>query len=180
MAEQSELERVRSYLVSQAERKTFTELRPPVENARAELLAAVEGVSEAQAGFKPTALGSGDEDAWSIAEVLRHCIQNEEGGALRVRSLGLGDPARGISLGRIVGRANATMPELIRDLQAANFALDHAVGSVEGQEKLEPTAPHPFFGELNCRAWFLFQRIHDIDHARQIEKIKADPAYPKD
>jgi len=179
MAEQSELERIRSYLLSQAEKKTFEQLRPVVEEAHDGLLAEAEGVSEEQAHFKPAPLGTGEEDAWTLAEVLRHCIQSEEGVALRVRALGLGDAARGGSTGRLVGRANATLPELIRDLKAANFALEHAAGSVEGMEKLEPTAPHPFFGELNCRAWFLFQRIHDIDHARQIQKIKADPGYPR-
>jgi hypothetical protein len=56
--------------------------------------------------------------------------------------------------------------------------LDHAVGSVAGKEQLEPTAPHPWFGELNCRAWYLFQRIHDTDHTRQIQAIKANPAFP--
>lgn len=169
---------MRSYLVSQAERKTFGELRVTVEDARAGLLAAIEGVSEDQAQFKPTPLGTGDEDAWSIAEVVRHCIQNEEAVALCVRALALGDQARPASIGRVVGRTNSSLSDLVRDLRAANFALDHAVGSVEGKEKLEPTATHQFFGELNCRAWFLFQRIHDIDHTRQIEKIKADPAYP--
>jgi hypothetical protein len=178
MAEQSELERVRGYLVSQAEKKTFAELREPVEQARAGLLAALDGVSDEQAVFKPTA-GSEGEDAWCIAEVLRHCIHDQEGVALRVRALALGDPARGYSLGRVVGRSNATMADLVRDLKAANFALDHAVGSVEGKEKLEPTATHPFFGELNCRAWFLFQRVHDIDHTRQIERIKTDPVFPR-
>jgi hypothetical protein len=177
MTAQSDLERVRSYLVSQAEKKTFAELRPAVEEARAGLYAAVEGVSEEQAAFRP-ASGEG-EDAWGIAEVLRHVIQSQEGVALRVRALALGDPARGSTPGRLVGRADATLPELIRDLQAANFALDHAVGSVEGRERLDTTAPHPFFGDLNCRAWFLFQRVHDIDHTRQIEKLKADPAFPR-
>lgn len=176
MTQQSEFDRVRSYLVSQAEKKTFDDLRSAVEEARAGLLAEVESLTEEQARFKPAGEG---ESAWSIAEVLRHCIHEQEAVALRVRALGLGDPARGSSLGRVIGRPEARIGDLVRDLQAANFALDHAVGSVAGMEKLGPTAPHPFFGELNCRAWYLFQRVHDIDHARQVQKIKADPAYPR-
>jgi hypothetical protein len=43
---------------------------------------------------------------------------------------------------------------------------------------LEMTAPHSNFGELNCRAWFLFNRIHDVDHRTQIEAIQAAPGYP--
>jgi hypothetical protein len=39
-------------------------------------------------------------------------------------------------------------------------------------------AHHPQFGLLNYRAWFLFARLHDGDHARQIETIKATDGYP--
>jgi hypothetical protein len=175
MTRDEELQRVRSYLVSQAEKKTFDELRQAVEEARRGLLAELEGVSEEQARFKP---GGEGEEAWSIAEVLRHVIQSEEGVALRIRSLGLGDAARGSAAGRLVGRANATLAELRRDLEAARFALEHAVGSVAGLERLDTSAPHPFFGELNCRAWYLFQRVHDIDHTRQVQQVKAAPGYP--
>lgn len=169
-------ERVRSYLVSQAEKKSFEELRPAVTEARVQLYAAVEGLSEAQAEYRPAGEG---EDAWCVKDVLRHCIHEEEGVALRIRALALGDPARGSSLGRVIGRKDATLADLVRDLKAANFALEHAVGSVEGKERLDTTSPHPWFGELNCRAWYLFQRVHDMDHTRQIEKIKADPGFPK-
>jgi hypothetical protein len=38
---------------------------------------------------------------------------------------------------------------------------------------VEPAYGHPFFGELHARAWFAFQRIHDLDHAAQIEAIRG-------
>ena len=34
------------------------------------------------------------------------------------------------------------------------------------------------FGELHARAWFLFQRTHDLDHVGQIEAIKAADGFP--
>lgn len=176
MAEQSGAERVRSYLLEQAE-KPFQDLRETVEAARRDLLLEVDDLTDDQAEFRP-ASGEG-EAAWCILEVMRHVIQGIEGNALRIRALGLGDPARGSTPGRLVGRASLNIDELVRDLKAANFALDHAIGSIEGKEKLDTTAPHAFFGDLNCRAWFLFQRIHDIDHTRQIQKLKADASYPK-
>jgi hypothetical protein len=175
MVNQGEFDRVRGYLTSQAERKTFEELRGPVAEARDGLLAELNGLTETQARFKPAGEG---EAGWSIVEVLRHCIHDEEAVALRVRALGLGDAARPGTVGRVVGRGGAGLSDLVRDLQAANFALDHAAGSIGGKEKLEPTAPHPWFGELNCRAWYLFQRIHDTDHTRQVQAIKANPAFP--
>ncbi|MCH7801641.1 MAG: hypothetical protein IIC24_08905, partial [Chloroflexi bacterium] len=42
----------------------------------------------------------------------------------------------------------------------------------------EIEAPHVFFGDLHSRAWYLFQRVHDLDHAQQIEKNKQDSGYP--
>jgi hypothetical protein len=175
MTAASLFDRVRSYLTAQAASKSFEELRGPVEEARAALLAEVKGLTDAQAAFSPVGEG---ESGWSIAEVLRHCIHDQEAVALRVRALGLGDPARPGTVGRVVGRSGAGIADLVRDLQAANFALDHAVGSIAGKEKLEHTAPHPWFGELDCRAWYLFQRIHDMDHVGQIRAIKANPRFP--
>ncbi len=58
-------------------------------------------------------------------------------------------------------------------------ALMRDVEALAGVERLDVTAPHPWFGELNCRAWFLFQRVHDGDHTRQIQGIKAAPGYPR-
>jgi hypothetical protein len=34
------------------------------------------------------------------------------------------------------------------------------------------------FGKLNILEWIAFQRVHAQDHIRQVEKNKADPAYP--
>ncbi len=174
--QEDERQRVRSYLVGQAEKKPFRELVQPVDDARTDLMVELYGVSEDQARFQPKGQG---EDAWSIVEVLRHVIHNEESVALRIRALALGDPARELPLGRIVGHSKESYRGLVKSLETAREALYHAVSSVRDKERLDTTTAHPFFGELNCRAWFLFQRVHDIDHTRQIQKIKADAAYPK-
>jgi len=39
--------------------------------------------------------------------------------------------------------------------------------------RLEPSIAHGFFGRLNWRETLLFIRIHDLDHAGQLEKIAA-------
>jgi hypothetical protein len=33
------------------------------------------------------------------------------------------------------------------------------------------TRAHPWFGELNCREWAVFQRVHDEDHIRHAGKM---------
>ena len=37
--------------------------------------------------------------------------------------------------------------------------------------RLEQTVEHPFFGPLNWRETLLFIRLHDLDHAGQLQKI---------
>lgn len=40
-------------------------------------------------------------------------------------------------------------------------------------------APHQAFGDLDCYQWLIVMSLHGERHARQIEEIKADPAYPR-
>jgi hypothetical protein len=39
--------------------------------------------------------------------------------------------------------------------------------------RLEQSISHGFFGLLNWRETLLFIRVHDLDHAGQLEKIAA-------
>ena len=61
-----ERERVRSYMLNQAEKYTWLELWPRVVAGRLEFLNAISRVTPEQAAFKPAA------DDWSIAEVAQH------------------------------------------------------------------------------------------------------------
>jgi hypothetical protein len=66
--------------------------------------------------------------------------------------------------------------------QSITVVLDESrrlLSSLEEGDKLAQTFPHPIFGPLNLKEWFAFQRVHSMDHIQQIEKIKADPAYPQ-
>jgi hypothetical protein len=167
--------RVRGYLVSQAESKGFAELRPAVEEARQALLAEVDDLTEAQAAFKPAGEG---EAGWSVTEVLRHVVFEEEDVARRILELAAGHPSAGTEIGRLRGREDATLATLRHDLAEVRGNLLVLIEGIAGSERLDATSPHPWFGELNCRAWFLFQRVHDGDHTRQIQAIKASPAFP--
>ena len=42
----------------------------------------------------------------------------------------------------------------------------------------ETTAPHPFFGPLNCKGWILFNVMHANVHVRQMQRIKNSEGYP--
>jgi len=179
---QDQRDRVRSYLLGQAESKSFPELWPAVETARSALLVEVEGFCEKQAGFKPpvsSAEGSSDSQAgWSILEVLRHVLFEEEDVWRQIAALAAGRRTEGKLIGRLAGREEASLPQVLQDLREVRAGLLSGVEALAGSENLDATAPHPWFGELNCRAWFLFQRVHDGDHTRQVQKIKSHPAFP--
>src|SRR5690348_7229541 len=82
-----EIDSVRVFLQKEAE-QPFSALLPKTEEAHRRLTAALAGVSEAQAAFRPST-GEG-EDAWGIAEVLRHLVSVELMMAERLRALGSG------------------------------------------------------------------------------------------
>jgi hypothetical protein len=82
------VEAVRAYLLREAQ-QAFTDLRQNLDAARTELCASIDSVSDVQAQYTP-ASGEG-EDAWGIAEVLRHIATIEPIMARRVRLLGNGE-----------------------------------------------------------------------------------------
>jgi hypothetical protein len=175
MTQQTSFERTTANILAQGERP-FSELTLLVESVRADLLAALEGVSEAQSRFKPP--GGEGEDAWGIAEVVRHLIHGESNVALRLLALALGQDAAGSTPGQLGGNEGVSFEGLKALLRQSRRALLDAVAAVDGVERLDTTAPHAYFGELNCRTWLFFQSFHDGLHLRQIQAAKAAPGYP--
>jgi hypothetical protein len=172
-----EIDSVRAHLLRVSE-QPFVALRPPLEAAHNGLLAALEGVSEQQAEFTP-AVGEG-EDAWGIAEVLRHIASVEVIMADRVRQLGSGQPLhlQATYPGFMESVETRRLPELIDIVGRSYGTLLGAVSEVEGHERLDTNDTHRRFGELNCRGWVAMHTLHLQDHTRQIGKIKAMGGYP--
>ena len=172
-----EIDGPRAFILSQAQ-KPFAELLPPFESAMQALRSELQGVSEAQAAFKP---GRGDgEDDYSIAEVTRHMINVIPMIGERISSLGTGrDPLPAQGPGSLGVNEDAPLSTLTGLLETSRQTLLDAVASVDGKEQLEKTMPHRLFGELNCRGWLAMQALHAEDHARQVGKIKAHASYPK-
>jgi hypothetical protein len=167
-----EIDSVKVFLQREAE-QPFSVLRPKVEEAHHALRAALAGVTEKQAEFRP-ATGEG-EDAWGIAEVLRHLLSVEPMMAERLRALGSGtEPQlRATYPGYMEDVDTRRLPELTGALDASRETLLAAIAEIDGHERLDATAPHRRFGELNCRGWLAMHTLHLQDHARQIGKIKA-------
>ncbi|HLF72130.1 MAG TPA: DinB family protein [Dehalococcoidia bacterium] len=164
----------RAFLLAEAG-KPFAALRPALDAAYSRLLAALRGVSEAQASFKP---GGEDEDAYSIGQIVRHVARVQAWIESRMRATAQGnDPERFVSE---IGREEKPLAGSTHDLEETYRLLNAAADEIAGREDVAKTAPHPFFGELNCRGWYRLAGLHAEDHARQVERIKAIPEYPKE
>ena len=171
MAMAAENARVRSYLVSQAEKLSVDEIWAKVEASFVELSQSVSGnLTLAQLTFKP-----GPQE-WSIVEVMSHILSYNISSCRTMGALALGK-----ELSRDTGeRHSVSASDDCLMLVAANReAVLRSVSELPESLKLEPTSPHGMFGPLNCKAWLLFIRIHNIDHANQVKKNRECPDFPR-
>jgi len=168
-------EELRARIVEEAARSTWLDLWPRVIGGRAELLAALDGMSEAQARWRPPS-GEG-EAAWSALEAARHIQAYTHNVLAIIEATARGEPAPKDPPGAL-----AEAPTL-DDARRAALAVSTLLASVHGRlpepPNLSVTVPHAFFGPLNCREWYAFLRLHDSDHRRQLERLKAMPGFPK-
>ena len=159
-------------MLSQGEKYSFRELWVRVTQARLELLKAVEGVNGEQASFRP------DETEWSILEVLDHLLTSSGRVATLVEALA---NRRARPAGQVESPPEGTGLTIdeIRDvLLKDSVAWGALTERLPEPPSFDVQARHPAFGRLHARAWYLFQRVHDLDHANQIEKNKQASGYP--
>lgn len=170
---EEERQRVSGYLLSQGEKYGWLELWPRVVQGRLEFLEAIRDVNEKQGEFRP---GEGD---WTIREVAHHVLAGSRGVAETITRLAGGETAEGVRWTDPAQEpASSSLADLRAELLSDSVAFSNLPGRFPDDVSLEPTAAHSFFGELHCRGWFMFQRVHDQDHARQVQAIKGAAGYP--
>ena len=142
---------------------------------RGALVGATLDVSEAQAVWRPPQ-GEGEE-AWSIAEVMRHLITGTGNVTAIIEATARGrreikDPPGTISVGEAsIGELRGQLVEVSERLLSVGLRIPSAPNN-------EITVEHAFFGPLPCRSWVLFQCVHDGLHIAQIEALKGSAGYP--
>ena len=173
MANQTtERERVRGYLLSQGKRYDYFEIWSRCVRARLEVLDSLQGVSDDQARFRPA------DGEWSISEVALHVLNGSRRVARLVELLAEGQPASSDRIDPPHEETNLTVEVLHSQLLRDTVMWSALTERLPDSPSFDATTLHPFFGELHSRAWYLFQRIHDLDHYRQIEAIKETQGYP--
>lgn len=142
-----------------------------------EWVTCLDGMSEEQAGF-------GQPGEWSSKAVLGHILSVSRRVNQQITEIAAGknpgepftDP--GPTQAEQAMYREKTIAELRGEATAMMTEAKAVAESLTEDAGLETKFRHPMFGPLNVPEWLAFQRVHSIDHMRQIDKNKADPAYP--
>ena len=165
-------DRVLSYIKHQAA-KSAPALRGVVQQGHDQVMGLLAGMSDEQAGFKSSA------EEWSVFEVLQHASEAGRRTARGCVALAAGGETNKIErAGQIKNEPFTSLDQARAALDAGHQELVDFIDTLSPETNVEATLAHPFFGPLNCREWAAFQRVHDGDHAGQIEQITSAAGYP--
>jgi hypothetical protein len=162
-----EVARVRGYLTAMAAKWSPAEIVEKVRESQAAVMAAAQAVPADRFTTPP----AGGE--WSAAEVLYHVltvIGDSSRAVISTIQTGTPTRVRPDQLEHI--NTSVTLDEALELLAAERQELFEAVASADPNAHLDViVGKHPEFGAFNWREALLFVRVHDLDHARQIEAI---------
>ncbi len=117
----------------------------------------------------------------SVKEVLDHLIYSTAKAVIEpVRDLGAGKIPKPLTPDNSGGCATQPIQELRQQMGRLLEQTVALVGSLREGETARATWQHPSLGPLNLKELIALHRLHIMDHVQQIEKIKADPGYPRD
>ncbi len=160
--------RIRSYLVTQANKLSLPDLIEKVRRDVLPLRDAAAAIPLARFGERPA------PDDWSGAEVWTHILQMNEIGAASIEGIldsGAVPPRIRDQISGAVRDDLATPEDYWRIHQERREQLLARAASASGDEHPEVKITHPSFGDFTWREWLLFMRIHDLDHTRQLQAI---------
>lgn len=164
--------------------------------ARQKILKEVEGLSQAQADWRPS------ERDWSVAEILHHLMLAEiNTGKLTTKLVKEADAAGKLRPYPPALTAFAPLPpwppgpmeappvvrpekghpigQLLADMKAAR---ERSRQSIERLGSVDPRPlkwKHFALGDLDLAQWWVLQARHDGDHLQQLQAVKAAPGFPR-
>ena len=165
---EEEVARIRSYLASQAIRRTPEQLVETLREAHQQFLTATAAVPAAAFRTIPR------EGEWSAADVLAHVCSIS---AFDERSIcGViehSEQPKDVDDALEQAPSGATREQLLADIERYRERLIAVVLQADPQAHLDIVWGHNEFGKMNWREWLLFARVHTLDHARQMQAIAA-------
>ena len=161
-------QRIRGYMFAQGEKYSWFELLPRVLETRIQLLQALDGVTDEQANMRPET----SIDEWSIREAMDHAVSVAQSALRNTQRLALGETDDSVYEEPPRPDAPRQMSELRALLLQNTVELVGLPARMPVDPPLEPMATHGNFGDLHCKAWYIFFRVHEVDHVNQITKIR--------
>lgn len=157
--------RIRGYLQAQAAKLSLAELVAKVRADQEQVRAAAGAVPAARFCDRPA------DGEWSANEVFAHVVESGSMVVSGIRSVLDGGSPAPVSDRIRPEPARLPAADWWQQLTQDREILFDRVLTASGDEHLDITWTHQFFGDLNWREWLLFLRIHDLDHARQMQAI---------
>ncbi len=167
---QSENDRVRNYLIAQANKLSIPDLVEKVRNDTTPLKEAATIVSAGRFTDRPA------EGEWSAAEVWTHILEMNEHGATAITGIIESGDLPESARDSISGQTRAGLADGEEYYEAYLQRREELLARVlraKGDEHLDVKINHMMFGDLSWREWLLFMRVHDLDHLRQLQSIAA-------
>jgi len=163
-----EQKRIRGYLEAQGAKLTPGAIIEKIQEAMGRLRSAALAVPPARFAEAPAA------GEWSANEVMAHVVDaGRHFGDGIVRALDGAPPGERRHADERPAAPSHTAAEWLAMLDRDREALFARALRAEPGAHLEQSISHGFFGQLNWRETLLFIRVHDLDHAGQLEKIAA-------
>ena len=180
--------------------KKLQEIVDRISGQREKLLKSVSGLTDLQLNHKS------DDDAWSISDVLHHVALVDEANAKLTSNMlkraranqpppdTSPEDSQMHSMDDIFARMGAAKfqaPEFVaphshlsidESLAKLKTSRERMLANVEQLNGLDLSGlkyPHPFAGELNTYQWVLVAGAHEVRHAEQIERMKAQAGFPE-
>lgn len=172
---------IRQGFLHDAQTLAWDEIWLRMAQARFALIDSLQDVSQPQADWSPQPIDPDDESSWSIAEIMRHVVTASPNVTDIIAATANGRTVDKGPPGQIV-QPPADVDELRAKVTSVSERLLNVANAFPaGPDAIntEVTVKHAFFGDLNARAWPLFQAFHDGDHTAQILALKAHPNYPE-
>jgi hypothetical protein len=169
-----EQKRIKSYLEAQGAKLSPPAIVDKVRAAMADLGKAALAVPAARFGERP------EPEEWSANEVMAHVVAAGTyfGGGIVSALDGTPPPPRMKDQG-VTGATSRSASEWTGLLSRDREVLFDRVLRADPLANLERPIEHAMFGPLNWREALLFMRLHDLDHAGQLQKIATALAAPR-
>lgn len=163
-----EVARVRGYLARQSMQRTPVQIVEALREAHQQFLTATAAVSDGDFSIVP------EQGEWSATNVLAHvCAVAAFETQTICAAIERGEQPLDVDAMPSSSFHQRTREQMLADLERSREQLFASVLKTDPEAHLDITWGHDEFGKMHWREWLLFARVHELDHARQMQAIAS-------